>query len=205
MIGGGVSSVSRPSSSLYSHVPSKTKFGSLAIHPSLTSSSLKLRPTSTPTDSLPSISLRCNSSTGPGGPGDNDNKSVLDAFFLGKALAEALNERIESTVGEFLSTIGRLQVEQQKQVQDFQEEVLEKAKRAQEKAAREALEAQGLISKSSSANKTTVSNGVSSTTTASTADAAASSYSPPNSSVVIPDNNQNAANSDPLLGVPNED
>lgn len=44
----------------------------------------------------------------------------MDAFFLGKALAEALNERIESSVGEFLSTIGRLQAEQQKQVEDFQ-------------------------------------------------------------------------------------
>lgn len=44
----------------------------------------------------------------------------MDAFFLGKALAEALNERIESAVGEFFSTIGRLQSEQQKQVQEFQ-------------------------------------------------------------------------------------
>lgn len=52
--------------------------------------------------------------------GDGDSRSVLDAFFLGKALAEAVNERIESTVGEFLSAIGRLQAEQQKQVQDFQ-------------------------------------------------------------------------------------
>lgn len=51
---------------------------------------------------------------------ENENRSVLDAFFLGKALAETLNERIESTVGEFLSTIGRLQAEQLKQVQDFQ-------------------------------------------------------------------------------------
>ena len=38
---------------------------------------------------------------------------MLDAFFLEKALAEALNERIESTIGEFLSTVGRLQAEQQ--------------------------------------------------------------------------------------------
>ena len=56
--------------------------------------------------------------------GDNENKSVLDAFFLGKALAEALNERIESTVGEFLSAVGRLQSEQQKQVQEFQVRIL---------------------------------------------------------------------------------
>lgn len=39
---------------------------------------------------------------------------------MGKALAETLNERIESTVGEFLSNVGRLQAEQQKQVQEFQ-------------------------------------------------------------------------------------
>ncbi|KAE8662362.1 pantoate--beta-alanine ligase-like [Hibiscus syriacus] len=57
------------------------------------------------------------SSTGPGatGSGDNESRSVLDAFFLGKALAEALNERIESTIGEFFSVVGRLQAEQQKQ------------------------------------------------------------------------------------------
>lgn len=52
--------------------------------------------------------------------GDNESKSILDAFFLGKALAEAMSERIESTVGELLSVVGRLQAEQQKQVQDFQ-------------------------------------------------------------------------------------
>nr|GLL17092.1 hypothetical protein DM860_012361 [Ipomoea trifida] len=38
----------------------------------------------------------------------------MDAFFLGKAIGEAISERVESTVGEFLSNIGRLQAEQQK-------------------------------------------------------------------------------------------
>ncbi|XP_028773101.1 uncharacterized protein At4g13200, chloroplastic [Neltuma alba] len=97
------------------------------------------------------IGVRCNSSIWPGGPGsgDSDSRSILDAFFLGKALAEAVNERIESTVGEFLSTVGRAQAEQRKQVQDFQDEVLERAKKAKEKAAREAMESQGLISESS--------------------------------------------------------
>lgn len=52
--------------------------------------------------------------------GDNDSKVVLDAFFLGKAFAEAVNERIGSTVGEILSMVGQWQAEQQKQVQDFQ-------------------------------------------------------------------------------------
>ncbi|KAL8170206.1 hypothetical protein V2J09_022010 [Rumex salicifolius] len=72
--------------------------------------------------------------------GENDSRAVLDAFFLGKAVAEALTERIESTVGEFLSTVGRLQAEQQRQVQEFQEEVFERASKAKEKAAREAME-----------------------------------------------------------------
>lgn len=45
---------------------------------------------------------------------------MLDAFFLGKALAEVINERIESAVGEVLGNIGRFQAEQQKQVQEIQ-------------------------------------------------------------------------------------
>lgn len=54
------------------------------------------------------------------GKGENENRNVLDAFFLGKALAEVINERIESTVGEVLGNIGRFQAEQQKQVQEIQ-------------------------------------------------------------------------------------
>lgn len=54
--------------------------------------------------------------------GDGESRNILDAFFLGKAVAEAVNERVESAVGEFFSTIGRLQAERQKQVQEFQVE-----------------------------------------------------------------------------------
>jgi hypothetical protein len=54
------------------------------------------------------------------GDGNSSSQNVLDAFFLGKSLAETQNERIESTVGELLSTVGRLQAEQQRQVQEFQ-------------------------------------------------------------------------------------
>ncbi|KAK6780391.1 hypothetical protein RDI58_022575 [Solanum bulbocastanum] len=102
------------------------------------------------------LTFTCNfSSNPPPPPGENESKNILDAFFLGKALAEAVTERIESTVGEFLSTVGRLQAEQQKQVQDFQEEVLERAKQAKEKAARETMETQGLISNSYAADTAT--------------------------------------------------
>ncbi|KAG9154406.1 hypothetical protein Leryth_000834 [Lithospermum erythrorhizon] len=117
--------------------------------------------------------------------GQNESKSVLDAFFLGKALAEALSERIESTVGEFLSTVGRVQAEQQKQVQEFQDEVLERAKRAKEVAAREAMEAQGIIPKSSTVEMSTNGNGVPETSS-SALKAASPEYVPPAVSSVQP-------------------
>ncbi|KAF8088535.1 hypothetical protein N665_0538s0030 [Sinapis alba] len=92
-------------------------------------------------------SLKCNCCS-KGNGGENENRNVLDAFFLGKALAEVINERIESTVGEVLGNIGRFQAEQQKQVQEIQGEVFERAKKAKERAARETMEAQGLVPES---------------------------------------------------------
>ncbi|KAI3449877.1 hypothetical protein Pfo_006542 [Paulownia fortunei] len=129
-------------------------------HP-LFPSNLKLIPTGL--QKFPRINFRCNST---GDSGGNESKTILDAFFLGKAVAETLNERIESAVGEFLSTIGRLQAEQQKQVQEFQEEVLEKARRAKEQAARETMEAQGLIPKSTAVEISTVNGAATSTSSA---------------------------------------
>lgn len=158
---------------------------------------------------LPRHGFRCSCSSTPGGPapGENESKQVLDAFFLGKAFAEALNERIESTVGEFLSTVGRLQAEQQKQVQEFQDEVVERAKKAKEKAAREAMEAQGLVPKSASssiilsptANKTTNSSG--------TEPEAINEpmVSPSSSGSGSEDQNPSNGNTDPLLGIQIDD
>nr|XP_043610458.1 uncharacterized protein At4g13200, chloroplastic [Erigeron canadensis] len=144
--------------------------------------------------------FRCNCSSTPGGPapGENESKQVLDAFFLGKAFAEALNERIESTVGEFLSTVGRLQAEQQKQVQEFQDEVLERAKKAKEKAAREAMEAQALVPESAASNispATANKTGNASVTVSTTIDE-------PTDSIEQGTNN---GNTDPLLGISIDD
>jgi len=52
--------------------------------------------------------------------GDKESKQVLDAFFLGKAFAETVNERVGTVIGEILSDIGRRQAEQQKHIRDFQ-------------------------------------------------------------------------------------
>jgi len=76
-------------------------------------------------------------------PGDNESKAVLDAFFLGKAFAEALTERVESVVGEVFSVVGQWQAEQQKQVQEFQEEVVQRAQKAKERAATEVPDDKG--------------------------------------------------------------
>ncbi|KAJ0963694.1 hypothetical protein J5N97_028816 [Dioscorea zingiberensis] len=102
--------------------------------------------------SFPRGRIQCSAGRSPGpGSGENESKAVLDAFFLGKAFAEALNERIGSTVGEILSVIGQFQAEQQKQVQDFQEEVMERAKKAKERAALEVTEQQSNVPKTFSA------------------------------------------------------
>ncbi|KAM5563145.1 hypothetical protein ABKV19_018030 [Rosa sericea] len=106
--------VSKPKTSCYSYASTSVSVAKLS------SSDLKLESFGLYGVKGSRRSSRVHCNIGPGGPGEGDSKSVLDAFFLGRALAEALNERIESSVGEFLSTIGRLQAEQQKQVENFQ-------------------------------------------------------------------------------------
>jgi hypothetical protein len=52
--------------------------------------------------------------------GDQTSKQVLDAFFLGRALAETINERLGSALGELISEVSRRQAEQQQFVREFQ-------------------------------------------------------------------------------------
>ncbi|PIA36197.1 hypothetical protein AQUCO_03400245v1 [Aquilegia coerulea] len=156
------------------------------------------------TNGFAKLSVNCSNNNRPPGR-ETDSKDVLDAFFLGKALAEAINERIESTVGELLSVVGRLQAEQQKQVQDFQEDVLERAKRAKEKASREALEAQGLVPKSTTVVVSTAADVASpavshSTATNVTPDTSASSSGPD-----TPTGNIGSTKEDPFLGMLKDD
>uniref|UniRef100_A0A803PG82 Uncharacterized protein n=1 Tax=Cannabis sativa TaxID=3483 RepID=A0A803PG82_CANSA len=205
----GLASSASPSGPIVSHLPSKSKtYTSSFFNPcTVSSSEFKLRGIRFSKTKQTQIKTGiCNSSTRPGGPGsgDNESRSVLDAFFLGKALAEALNERIESTVGEVLSTIGRLQSEQQKQVQEFQEDVLERARRAKERAAREAMEAQGLISKSATVETTTIDNGITSVTSSSTNNDV-SPVDQPYSTPSVDDTERDITNQNPVSRLSNED
>jgi uncharacterized small protein (DUF1192 family) len=56
-------------------------------------------------------------------------KSPLDAFFIGRATAEAVIDRIEETVTDTLSALGKFDAEQREQVRIFVETILEKADR----------------------------------------------------------------------------
>jgi len=76
------------------------------------------------------------SSGGGGRDGDQTSKQVLDAFFLGRALAETINERLGSALGELISEVSRVQAEQREFVRQFQEEVQSRAEAELSRAAK---------------------------------------------------------------------
>jgi vacuolar-type H+-ATPase subunit H len=55
------------------------------------------------------------------------SKSPLDAFFIGRATAEAVIDRIEETVTDALSSLGKFDAEQREQIRTLVETILEKA------------------------------------------------------------------------------
>lgn len=59
---------------------------------------------------------------------------LLQAFFVGRAVAEVINERLEVAVTDALSEIGKFDAEAREQLRQFTEEVLERANRAAEAA-----------------------------------------------------------------------
>lgn len=63
---------------------------------------------------------------------------MLQAFFVGRALAAAVSERAEHLVSDGLSQLGKFDAEQREHLRQFTEEVMARA--AQEKAAAGATE-----------------------------------------------------------------
>ena len=49
-----------------------------------------------------------------------ERKDVLDAFFLGKALAETINEKLGEALGEFISQVNQSQAEQREAIRQLQ-------------------------------------------------------------------------------------
>ena len=61
---------------------------------------------------------------------------LIHAFFVGRALAEALYEQAEATLTETLSELGKFDAEQRERLRHFTEQVVERANRAEEAAVR---------------------------------------------------------------------
>ncbi len=60
---------------------------------------------------------------------------IVHAFFLGKAVAEVLQQQAERAVTEVLSEIGKFDAEQRVNLRQFTEQVQERARNAENQAA----------------------------------------------------------------------
>lgn len=56
---------------------------------------------------------------------------VLHAFFLGRALAEVINDRTEQLLTDSLSRLGQFDAEQREALRQFTEEVMARAQQAE--------------------------------------------------------------------------
>lgn len=59
---------------------------------------------------------------------------LVQAFFVGRAVAEVINERLEVALTDALSDLGKFDAEAREQLRQFTDEVLERANRAAEAA-----------------------------------------------------------------------
>jgi polyhydroxyalkanoate synthesis regulator phasin len=60
------------------------------------------------------------------------SNSVIRAFFVGRALAQALNEQVEDALTNALSELGKFDAEQRERLRQFTEQVMESASREAE-------------------------------------------------------------------------
>lgn len=59
---------------------------------------------------------------------------LVQAFFVGRAVAEVVNERLEVALTDALSELGKFDAEAREQLRQFTDEVLERANQAAEAA-----------------------------------------------------------------------
>ena len=57
---------------------------------------------------------------------------MVHAFFIGRALATIVGERVEQAMTDSLSALGRFDAEQRENLRQFTEEVMERARREEE-------------------------------------------------------------------------
>jgi len=59
------------------------------------------------------------------------SNSVVHAFFLGRALAQAIVEQVEHSLTDALSELGKFDAEQRERLRQFTEQVMERAQQAE--------------------------------------------------------------------------
>ncbi|HEY9695211.1 MAG TPA: hypothetical protein V6D15_23660 [Oculatellaceae cyanobacterium] len=60
------------------------------------------------------------------------NNHVIHAFFVGRALAQAINEQVEEALTNALSELGKFDAEQRERLREFTQQVMERAEREAE-------------------------------------------------------------------------
>lgn len=60
------------------------------------------------------------------------SNSLIHAFFVGRAVAQAINEQVEDALTNALSELGKFDAEQRERLRQFTEEVMERAAREAE-------------------------------------------------------------------------
>jgi sensor histidine kinase regulating citrate/malate metabolism len=64
----------------------------------------------------------------------NMNNPLVHAFFVGRALAEAIGEQVENVVTNALGELGKFDAEQRERLRQFTDQVLDRASREEELA-----------------------------------------------------------------------
>lgn len=59
---------------------------------------------------------------------------LVQAFFVGRAVADVLNEQLENALTDLLSELGKFDAEQRERLRQFTEQVVERANREAEMA-----------------------------------------------------------------------
>ncbi len=62
---------------------------------------------------------------------------LVHAFFIGRALAEALGEQVEFLITDAMSELGKFDAEQRERLRQFTDEVVERANQAEKLATQE--------------------------------------------------------------------
>ncbi|DBA73971.1 TPA: hypothetical protein ACH3X1_010800 [Trebouxia sp. C0004] len=83
------------------------------------------------------------------------DRSVLEAFFLGRAFAETVNDRLGAALGDLLSEIAKADAERRQAWKEFESEVQDRAKAALRKSTQASFPKQRQLPENATLPRTT--------------------------------------------------